>query len=412
MKLLQVNVVYGQGSTGKIVADINSRLLATGHSSVVCYGRKNAPVTENVYKFATEAEAALTKIANCLGGLMYGGATLATRRLINTIRHEKPDVVHLHCINGYCVNIYRLLTFLADAGIPTVVTHHAEFFYTANCGHALDCMKFTNNPGCGHCPHAREATGARFADRSASSWRKMRDSFSRFDRSKLIFTAVSPWVKNRSLQSDIVRNFDCVVVENGLDTNIFRPSAMSDEISARWPRNGRPVVLHVSASFSDEKGAFKGGDKILDLARMMPDVNFIIVASYNNVSSELPSNVMLWGRASSQQELAALYSAADLTVIASKRETFSMIVAESLCCGTPVIGFEAGGPESIAIPEYTGFVPYGDINALNQVATAMLDRKFDRLSIASKACERYSKERMVNEYLAVYSNIIKNDRKG
>lgn len=62
--------------------------------------------------------------------------------------------------------------------------------------------------------------------------------------------------------------------------------------------------------------------------------------------------------------LAAWYSAADAALLTSHRETFSLVTAESLCCGTPVVGFRAGGPESIAPPSCCKFVEYGDLDAL------------------------------------------------
>lgn len=405
MTILQVNVVFGQGSTGKIVADIDARLKAVGHRSLVCYGRKNGPSADGVYKFCTEAEAAVHKLANRAGALMYGGNALSTGRLIDIIRREKPDVVHLHCINGYCVNIYRLLAFLAKNNVPTVITHHAEFFYTGNCGHALDCLNFAH--GCGQCPAPRSATGALWSDRAATAWQRMCDAVQAFDRDKLIFTAVSSWVKERSQLSPIVAGYPCEVVENGLDTAVFRPTALSDEAKQRWPMNGRKTILHVTASFSDAPGSFKGGDHIVELARRMPDVNVVVVASHSSVEGQLPGNLLLWGRAKSQSELAALYSAADLTVIASKRETFSMIVAESLCCGTPLVGFKAGGPESIAIPGYTRFVDYGDTMALLNAVADFLSSDFDPTAIAAEAGRRYSKERMADSYMEVYHKILK-----
>ena len=51
-----------------------------------------------------------------------------------------------------------------------------------------------------------------------------------------------------------------------------------------------------------------------------------------------------------QSELAAFYSLADVTLLTSEKETFSMVCAESLCCGTPVVGFQAGAPEGISLP--------------------------------------------------------------
>ena len=408
MTILQVNVVFGQGSTGKIVADVDAHLREIGHRSIICYGRKEAPFQSDVHKFCTEAEAAVHKLANRAGMLMYGGNLLSTRRLESVIRHEKPDVVHLHCINGYCVNIYRLLHFLAKADIPTVMTHHGEFFYTGNCGHALDCLKFAQADGCISCPYPRQATGALFFDRAHAAWCKMKRAIQSFKPDKLVFTAVSQWVKERASLSPIVAGYPCEVVENGLDTDVFKPTPLSAEALKKWPQNGRKTVLHVTASFSDAPGTFKGGDTIVELARRMPDVNFVIVASYSYVTGNLPDNMLLRGRAGSQRELAELYTAADLTVIASKRETFSMIVAESLCCGTPVVGFKAGGPESIAMPWCTRFVEYSEIDALAVATNDMLSSAIDRKIVSDQARLRYSKEMMADKYMAIYQSLFDN----
>jgi len=97
---------------------------------------------------------------------------------------------------------------------------------------------------------------------------------------------------------------------------------------------------------------------------------------------------------------------ADLTILTSKRETFSMVVAESLCCGTPVVGFQAGGPESIALPEYSEFVEQGNVEALKKAVLHVLSQKIERDDIAKTAENVYSGERMVREYMRIYEELI------
>ena len=114
------------------------------------------------------------------------------------------------------------------------------------------------------------------------------------------------------------------------------------------------------------------------------------------------------GKIADKNILAALYSIAKLTIIVSKRETFNMPTAESLCCGTPVVGFKAGGPESIAIPEYSQFVKYGDIEALLCCVLSWIERKgsneyYDPDQIASRAQAKYSKELITQEYIKIYN---------
>ena len=112
MKVMQINCVYKTGSTGKIVYDIHTALKNKGITSVVCYGRGTKIYEENVYKTCGEVEGKLNNLISRITGLVYGGCFFATNRLIRVIKKEKPDVVHLHCINGFFVNIYRLVSFL------------------------------------------------------------------------------------------------------------------------------------------------------------------------------------------------------------------------------------------------------------------------------------------------------------
>lgn len=406
MKIIQINVVADRGSTGKICACIDAALNDAGYNSQVYYGRKSDAIKERRYHFGLEWEAALSKIANRVGRMMYASSAIGTLRLLRHLRHEKPDIVHLHCINGYCVDIYKLLDFLADAKIKTVVTHHAEFFYTGNCGHSLDCNLFMKQDGCGDCPIPRTATGSLFLDRSNYAWNKMRNAFRKFDSDRLKFTAVSPWVAQRSQMSPVVSGYECQVVENGLDTSIFKIA--DDRTAARkmLPLKSQKIVLHVTASFSDSPLAFKGGGYVVELAKSMPEIAFIVVASYHEVNGVLPPNLYLLGRTRDQIELAALYNAADLTVITSQRETFSMVTAESLCCGTPVAGFKAGGPETIGISPYCRFIERGDnpLSELRKVVLEMLNNNYDSRQIAALAKEKFSTETMVDNYLKVYSS--------
>ena len=83
-----------------------------------------------------------------------------------------------------------------------------------------------------------------------------------------------------------------------------------------------------------------------------------------------------------------------------------MPCAESLCCGTPVVGFEAGGPESVALSEASTFVPYGDMDALEAAVRARLDMGLpSRLEVAAHATRVYSNDRMVDEYERTYRSV-------
>lgn len=120
---------------------------------------------------------------------------------------------------------------------------------------------------------------------------------------------------------------------------------------------------------------------------------------------DVPSNMVLLGKLDSQETLAQYYSMADLTILTSKRETFSMVCAESLCCGTPVVGFRAGGPEQIALSAYSSFCEFGRIDDIVKLVWEIEKKQFDKDIIADVARKQYSTEKMVKQYLKIYHEV-------
>lgn len=402
MKVLQINVVYQKGSTGKITYDLHKGLLETGAESVVCYGRGELLEEPGVYKTCPEWYSKLNNALSRATGIMYGGCFFSTNRLISIIRNEKPDVVHLQCINGYFVNIYSLVKWLKKNKIKTVLTLHAEFMYTANCGHALECDRW--KVGCGRCPRRKEETGSILIDGTSVSWRRMKRAFEGFEND-LAVVSVSPWLEDRAKQSPILERMYHCVVYNGVDTQVFHPygGESAAEIKKELNISGERVVFHATAGFSDDRNHIKGGYYIIELAKRLPNVVFVVAGRIKN-DMKVPENLILLGPILDGQRLAKLYSMADLTVITSKKETFSMVVAESLCCGTPIVGFQAGAPETITIPQFSSFSEYGDLDLLEQNVISFLE--LDHVGISRYAAAVYSKENMCKRYIRLYEKLM------
>lgn len=394
MKILQVNCVYGNGSTGKITSVLHHELKKQGIESIVCYGRGITCNDEGVYRICGELNAKYNHLLSKITGVMYGGCGMSTRKLISAIEKDSPDIVHLQCINGYFVNIYRLLRYLKRKNIATVLTLHAEFMFTGGCGYSLDCERWKDTPGCGNCPKWKRETGSFFRDGTRSMWKKMYQAFYNFKN--LTIVSVSPWLMNRAKESSILKEHTHTFVYNGLDISTFH--------KCECTIHEKKVVFHVSPYFNDDPNHIKGGYYVLKLAKRMPEVQFVI-AGPHAVQGDIPKNVLLLGRVSNQNELAKHYSNADLTLLTSKRETFSMICAESLCCGTPVVGFKSGAPEQISLKAYSEFVDYGDLDSLELVVRKWLIKDKSEC-IAEEANKWYAKEIMAQKYIEIYNKSI------
>lgn len=403
MRVLNINIFFSQGSTGKLVEDIHTRLERDGYESFVAYGLGDPPKihTDRIYKmtsnFWAKQYARMAKIT----GLRYNCAYFETIRLTHRIKKINPDVVHLHCMNCSYIDPFLLLKWLGEHNFKVLVTHHADVTITANCDHAYDCELWKT--GCKrHCHQLKKEGHYIFVANASLSWKQMRKAFSKVKY--LYASGVSKWMVERVKMSPFFANVECRVIENGLDISSFRYDANNvNSTLSELKKQNTKIVLHVTPSVLNP---LKGGQYVIELAKRMPNVKFVIVGCRNEKLPTSPPNVSYVPYVDSKQELASYYQHADVTLLTSKRESFSLVTAESLCCGTPVVGFKAGAPESIAIAEYASFVEYGDIEDLQKAIELVFCKKYDKIAISKAACQRYDSENMYAQYLSYYRDII------
>ena len=275
MRILHINCA-STGSTGKIIEDIANHAANVGFETLLC-----TPATpgknQNIRYFKTSLpyEQGLYRRLNCLYGFQYGLAPLSTMRIKAIIKKEKPDLIHIHCINGYMVNVYALMRYIKKKRIPVVITNHAEFFYTGNCPHAYECKKWMS--GCGECPQRISATGTKLRDTSAAAWRKMKQAFSSME--KVTMVSVSPWVESRAKQSPITGALPQRVVINGVNTSVFRWQEKNVLRDQHGFSAETKIVFHPTANFSASAHDPKGGRFILELAERFVGQNVMFVVA-------------------------------------------------------------------------------------------------------------------------------------
>lgn len=396
MKVMQMNCWLKSGSTGKIVNAIQNYVRNKGDKTYAIYGLGEKSTNSNELRTTPGLVRKAQSFRSRITGYPYGGCIWGTKTAIDFIKKVNPDIVHIHCINGYMVNIYKILEYLKNNHIPTVITNHAEFMYTGGCTHAVECEKWKT--GCFSCDKlSAEHPITYFFDRTANEWSLMKKAYDGFE--KLYICNVSDWLTNRARMSPFFKGYPVETVFNGLDTTIFRYLPDS-----KTPHK-RPRVIHVTPNFFDK---IKGGQHVIEMSKRCPDVDFIIVGSETKSGLDFPNNIKFLGRMSDQKMLSKLYSSADVCLLTSLRETFSMVTAESLCCGTPVVGFKAGGPESIALKKYSDFVDQNDDDALERALRQMLGRKLQKEDISTEAIAKYSDEKMCYQYYQIYKQLLDN----
>lgn len=399
MRVLQINTVCKNGSTGKIAYDIHESLLENGHESAICYGRGAVLDDDKTYKFSNELGVKIHALITRILGITGMGSNWSTNRLLKHIKKFEPDVVHLHNIHGYYVNIYRLLTYLKKNNIKTIITLHDEWIFTGNCGYAYECEKWKVK--CKNCRHIREYPKSIFFDLTTVQYELKKKIFDKCNN--MIIVTPSIWLKKRVDQS-ILKGIKTQVIYNGIDTKkIFYPKEIQ-LIKEKHNINNEKIILAVTPDFSNER---KGGKYVLELAKMLEknkNIKFIIVG-VNEEVRDIPSNIIIVPKTEDQRQLAEYYSIASLFLLTSKFETFSMVCAEALSCGTPVIGFEAGAPSEIFERPYGNFIEYGNIEQLkNEILSKLnLKEQIGKDKIREYAISRYDKSEMYSKYISIYN---------
>lgn len=397
MRILLIDVNYKKSSTGKIVHDLASQLTADRHVVKVLYGRGSSSLDGVGEKISSNVEiyfhALMTRISGLVGCFSY----FATRRLISKINKFRPDVIHLHELHGYYINIQSIVEYLKLMRIPVIWTFHCEFMYTGKCGYAYDCEQWKTE--CMKCPQLHEYPASLYFDFTNFMFNQKKKYMGNFDN--LYIVSPSVWLLNR-VQKSFLKNKTLSVIHNGIDTlDIFHPRA-SAHLVKKHGLAGKKIILAVAPGIMDER---KGGEWVLKLASQFDDRYCFIMIGLDGELHAPPRNVIPIRRTENQIQLAEYYSMADIFLICSKRENFPTTCLESLACGTPVIGFDEGGTAETAPVPYGRFVSYGDLEALEKLIYGFFRGEIEYKS--SQECRdfavlNYSKEAMYLNYLKLF----------
>jgi len=398
MRILQVNVVCGIGSTGRIATDIHQALIQDGHESMIAFGRNDAKNCDTTYKIG--------RIENILTDVFMTrvfdrhGATgkQATLDFCRVIDQYRPDIVHLHNIHGYYLHVETLMKHLKEMNVPLVWTLHDCWSFTGHCTYfdAPKCDKWKT--GCGNCPRKGDYPQSWLMDRSRKNLVEKKEWFSGFG--SLTFVTPSQWLKDL-VKSSYLSSYEVTVVPNGIDLQKFSPKESG--LRAKLGLGDKKVVLGVAMSWIPRKGL---GD-MLKLAGLLGDDYRILLIGVSEAQlKKLPQNVLGIKRTSSVEELSDYYSMANVLAISSYEDNYPTVVLEALACQTPVVAYRTGGIPEMANKPYLTIVDKGDVEAMAETIRQLnpftweLDPSFMERSNSAQAI------------LDLYSRILTKERHG
>lgn len=395
-KILFLNMGYF-GSTGTIMRDLGMHSSKNGLEPYYVYPEnplnKQAISGDIIMENYTEYRIA-RKLA-FLSGLNGCFAVFPTLRLISRIKRMKPDIIHLHNLHNSYINLFLLFRYLKKSGAAVVWTLHDCWAITGKCPHFqyINCEKWKT--GCYECPLFKKYPEAR-VDRTKFLWKCKAKWF--IGIPKMTIVTPSKWLADLTKQS-YLKDYRVKVINNGIDSSIFKARTGNLKNKFEIPE-GKYIVLGVSLDW----GFSKGLDIVDKLAKDL-DPNYyqiIIVGITENITEKISERIIKIQRTDNPEELAELYSMANVFINPTREDNYPTVNMEALSCGTPVISFDTGGCKEqynntcgrcIEVDEYDKF------------KTAVIDI-CENHPISQEQCVQYalhfSKMYMLEKYMRLY----------
>lgn len=401
-KLLQINTVINSSATGRIAKDIGDLALKKGWESYIVYGRKNGSSNSKLIKIGSHSST-LLHIAKTRILDQHGlGSTNHTKTLIQQIKSIQPDIVHLHNLHGYYINYKLLFNFLKTTDIPIVWTLHDCWAFTGHCTQFEfnDCEKWKTE--CSNCPRKNFYPSSLLLDNSTSNHRLKKKLFG--DIKNMTLVPVSNWLENL-LKKSFISHHDASVIQNGIDTEVFKPSLQKNKTRRQYGLNDEFIILGVANNWNGHKGL----SDLKVLSKHLDENDKIILIGLNKKQLEkLPDNILGIKRTDSIEELAALYTIANVFINPTYEDTFPTTNLEAMACGTPVLTYRTGGAVE-QVDQETGFIiEQGDILASLEVFKLLkssTQNDYEEKCV-DRVAKHFEKNIQFKKYIELYDSIL------
>ena len=398
MKVVQITTSVNWGAVGRIAEQIGEHVIANGGTSYIFYGRYSKASKSKSFSCSNKLSLAVnlffSRVFDCEGL----AAWLSTRFLIARLKKINPDIIQLHTLHGYYLNYNILFKYLNKRNIPIVWTFHDCWAFTGHCAHfvSANCCKWETM--CCKCPLLGEYPKAILFDGSRRNYRKKKDLFT--SNNNLHIVAVSEWMA-RLVKLSFFKDKDIKVIHNGIDLTVFKP--YEREVKEQF------IILGVASVWTEKKGL----NDFFNLREILNSkvFNITLVGLNKEQLLSLPEGIIGIERTESIEELAKLYSSADVFVNLTYEDTFPTVNIESLACGTPVVTYNTGGsPE--AIDSKTGFVvEQGNINKVASIIQSINSKHSEEKDEIRRLCREravmlFEKNARFKDYMQLYSSLL------
>lgn len=399
MKLLQINATVNTGSTGRIVENIGELVTNQGGESIIAYGRNANQSSSKIIKIGNKVDQAVHLLHTRIFDTHGFHSKKSTGRFLKNIKSYNPDIIHLHNLHGYYLNIELLFDFLKNINKPVVWTIHDCWPFTGHCCHyeRARCMKWKTE--CHHCPLQFLYPESKVFDNSRINYRKKRNIFNSLDN--LTIVTVSEWLASQVKES-FLQNYPIKTIYNGIDLEIFKPKNQ-ERLKQKLGYSNRKIILGVANEWSSGKGL----DKFRELSKLIDEKTTIVLIGLNaHQIKSLPSNIIGIQKTSNIHQLAEYYAMANVFITPSIAETFGMVVAEAMASGTPcIVNNSSALPE--LVDETTGYVVENKAEAYFGAVQKILSKgKGYYTSALKERAQRFDVKHQLKSYYNLYLSVL------
>jgi len=402
LKILQISIEVNSGSVGRIAEQIGQTVIESGWESYITYARNNLPSTSEVIRIGSSKDVYFHVLETRIFDNHAFGSVQATKSLIKKIDEINPDIIHLHHLHGYFINIEILFNYLAEKNKPIVWTFHDCWSFTGHCAYFeyVNCSKWID--GCYDCEQKKEYPKSLLFDRSKKNYIEKKALFNSVKNMTIV--PVSYWLGDLVKES-FLKSYPIEVIQNGIDIDTFTPRLDYQNIKDIYKISDAFIILGVASTWEPRKGL----KYFIELDKILPEGYLIVIVGLTKSQQrDLPSSIVGIQRTESLSDLVGLYSMADVFVNPTLEDTFPTTNLESLACGTPVITFLTGGSVE-SVSEDTGIVvPKGDtqllLNAIVEIRNKT--KSFYTHHCRARAIELYDKKLKFQEYIGLYKRLI------
>lgn len=321
---------------------------------------------------------------------------------------KEADVINLHWVNQGMLSLKDIEKIL-QSGKPVVWTMHDMWPFTGICHHAHTCEAYTT--GCGNCPQLRlpcrrDLSRLIFAEKEK-----------RYPRAKINFVAVSNWLASKAKESPLLKGNTLCVIPNTLSLANFKILRRDECREALHLPADKKIILFGAARIDEP---IKGFDTLLDaIAHLIEsgaferdELHLLTFGRFKYPEQLLHRIPVAHTNAGfvSGDTLSQLYSAADVTVSASRYETFGQTLIEAQACGCIPVSFGNSGQADIISHKVNGFLAdYLSVPGLAEgIRWALTEgsHTIDKASLRQSVMERYSGEVVAQQYINLYKSIL------